>query len=75
MEELKKIVSKVLNIDANRINDRLSRDNTEEWDSFNHLMLISEIEKKIKVKFTMPEVARIRTFRELQESTSSKMRK
>ena len=47
MDSLKQIVSRVLNIDS--INENVSRNNTEEWDSFNHLLLISEIEKELGV--------------------------
>lgn len=72
MESLKQIASRVLNIDINKINEKVSRNNTEEWDSFNHLLLISEIEKEIKVRFTMLEVEQIKTFKELQEAVSKK---
>ena len=72
MENLRQIVSRVLNLGMDKINDELSRNNAEEWDSFNHLLLISEIEKEIKVKFTMLEVERIKTFKELQEVISKK---
>ncbi len=74
MESLKQIVSRVLNIDMNRINEKMSRNSTEEWDSFNHLMLISEIEKEMNIKFTMLEVEQVKTFRELQEIVSKKMK-
>ena len=72
MDSLKQIVSRVLNMDIRRINEKVSRSSTEEWDSFNHLMLISEIEKELKVKFTMLEVEQIKTFKELQEAISRK---
>ena len=72
MDSLKQIVSRVLNMDISRINEKVSRSSTEEWDSFNHLMLISEIEKELKVKFTMLEVEQIKTFKELQEAISRK---
>lgn len=72
MDSLKQIVSRVLNIAINKINEKVSRNNTEEWDSFNHLLLISEIEKELKVKFTMLEVEQIKAFKELQEVVSKK---
>lgn len=72
IENIKEIVSRVFNIDINKINDELSRDNTVEWDSFNHLLLINEIEKGMGVKFTVSEVEKINTFKELKEIISSK---
>lgn len=72
MEQLKKIMTCVLNIRNDKITDDLSRDNNENWDSFNHLLLISEIEKKMGIKFSISDVARIKTFKQLKEFITSK---
>lgn len=72
MGNLKEIVSRVFGIDIDRVNDQLTHDNTEQWDSFNHLLLISEIEKEMNVSFTISEVEQIRTFKELREIISKK---
>jgi acyl carrier protein len=72
MDKLRGIMSRVLNIDVGEINDDISRNDTEQWDSFNHLLLISEIEKEMGVKFTTPEVEEIKTFRDLREAVSRK---
>ena len=72
METLKNIVSRVFNVPANKINDELARDTIEEWDSFNHLLLISEVEKEIGIKFTILEVGKIKTLKELKESIAKK---
>lgn len=72
MEQLKKIMTCVLNIRNGKIADDLSRDNNENWDSFNHLLLISEIEKKMGIKFSISDVARIKTFKQLKEFITSK---
>ena len=74
MDNLKKIVAKVLNIDEIRVNDSLSMSNAEEWDSFNHLLLISEIEKELGITFSIQEVEKIKSFRDLREIVSSKGR-
>lgn len=73
MEELKQIFSNIMGIDANDIKGDLSRDNNELWDSFNHLLIISEIESKLKVKFTMEEVESIHTFLELEDLVQNKI--
>jgi len=72
MEELKKIASKVLNIEESKVNDELTMDNAEQWDSFNHLLLISEIEKELGIKFSIQEVEKIKSFKDLKEIVSSK---
>lgn len=74
MEKLKEIVSRVLNIEAAKINDGLVR-GSEEWDSFNHLLLISEIEKEMNVKFITQEIEKIKTFKNLREIVLNKENK
>ncbi len=68
MTPLKKIVSKVLGIEENMVRPELSRENTSEWDSFNHLLLISEVEKAMNIRFTMEEVGAIKNFEQLEKS-------
>jgi len=72
MEQLKKIVAKVLNVDESKVDDDLTMDNAEQWDSFNHLLIISEIEKEMGVKFSIQEVEKIKSFKDLKEVVSNK---
>ena len=74
MENLRKITSKVLGIEEEKINDELSREKEELWDSFNHLLLVSEIEKEMGIKFTMPEVEEIKTFKDLNKLIEEKIK-
>jgi len=66
MDKLKEILSKILEIDKNKINDKSSPDNIESWDSFNHLLIISEIEKELGISIDMGKVGEIRTFGDLK---------
>lgn len=59
MSRLKKILSKVLEVDEKEIHDDSSPDAIESWDSFNGLMLVTELENEFKVNFTMDEVINI----------------
>ena len=54
-EKLYKIISRVFNVDSNKINDETSPENLEEWDSFNFYVLLDEIENGFKVKFDLDE--------------------
>ena len=45
MKRVKAIISKVLQIPESNVDDNTSPENTENWDSFNALLLISEFEK------------------------------
>lgn len=71
MENLKIIVASVLGIRKDRI-DSLTKSDCAEWDSFNHLMLMSEIEKKIGIKFTIKEIESIDSFKKLKSMVDKK---
>jgi len=59
METLKELVAIVLGVNKEEINDNSSPESISSWDSFNSLMLISELEKNFNVKFTMDEVTSV----------------
>lgn len=61
MNSLKKIITEVLGVDEEDINDDSSPDNIESWDSFNGLMLVSELESQYKIHFSVDEVVNIKT--------------
>lgn len=68
MKRLKQILSKVLQIDENKITDETSPDNAETWDSFNGLMLVSELENEFNVQFTMDEVMSVKCVKDIKEA-------
>ena len=53
------------------ISDDFSRKN-KEWDSFNHLSLISEIESEMGIVFSMEEVNKINSYKDLCEIVLNK---
>ena len=67
MSKLKKLFAKVLSIEESKINEKLSKENTSEWDSFNNLLLISEIEKQFNINFTITEAEEIKTFEDISK--------
>ena len=60
MGKFVKVVSKVLKIKPNKINDKTSPMNVKSWDSFRGLLLITEIEKAFRIKFSMDEILSIK---------------
>lgn len=55
------IVARVLDLEPERVGEGLTREDAETWDSFNHLLLISTIEKETGAKFTVPQIGRIKS--------------
>ena len=60
MKKLKSIIAGVLRIEPDTITEETTPAMVPSWDSFNALMLVSELESKYSVKFTMEEVQSVR---------------
>ena len=65
MKDLKALVARILGLPVEKISDSLLREDTPEWDSFNHLMLVSEVEKEFGVQIQMAEVEKIHSYADL----------
>ncbi|AJA92241.1 acyl carrier protein [Candidatus Nitrosopelagicus brevis] len=65
-EKLYKIISRVFNVDYNKINDETSPENLEEWDSFNFYVLLDEIENEFNIKFDLDETLDIKKIGDLK---------
>jgi len=60
MSKFKKTVSKVLKIKPDKVNDKTAPMNVKSWDSFRGLLLITEIEKAYRMKFSTEEILSIK---------------
>ena len=59
-EKLYQIISRVFNVESEKINDETSPDNLEEWDSFNFYVLLDELENEFNIKFDLNETFEIK---------------
>lgn len=66
MQRLKAILSQVLDVKAEEINDQTSPETVENWDSFNALILVSELERQYQVKFTMQEITSVKSVKDIK---------
>jgi len=51
-EKLKEVVSDILAVDINNIDENSSSDNIDQWDSLSHIRLVMAIEAEFEVKLT-----------------------
>ena len=65
-EIIKEICARVFNLKISDVPEDISKENTPEWDSLNNLMLLTEIEKKYKMKFTAKEINKIRSLKDIE---------
>ena len=54
--KLKQVVSDILEVDIDDINENSSPDNIEKWDSLSHIKLVMAIEVEFNVKLTSDDM-------------------
>ncbi len=67
-QKLMTLISSVLNIDENSINNETSPENTESWDSFNALVMVSELESQFEVQFSIEEVYSVACVKDIKDA-------
>lgn len=58
--KLFEILSDVLEIDIEKVNESLSQDNTDDWDSVTHLTLIAEIEDEFEISLEPEDIEKMK---------------
>ena len=51
----------------------LTADDVEGWDSLNNTLIITEIQKQFKIKFTLPEVLKLENIGDLLDAIEGKL--
>lgn len=67
-DALASVIARVLEIDKSTITNSLSPAQVPSWDSFNALLLVSELEKEFKVTFTMDEVTAVKCVKDIKDA-------
>jgi len=65
-EKLIEIISQVMNISPDEINDESGPENIENWTSFNSYVLLNELEKGFEQKFTMEEAMDVKNVADIK---------
>ena len=66
MSKLKDILSRIFNVSPDSITDATSPENTEGWDSFNSLLMATELEKEFKVKFSLEDIVSVKSVSDIK---------
>jgi len=72
MEKFNSIVTEILKIPQEEIDDSLTPQDIPDWDSMNYLLFIAEIEKEFHVSFSMDEVLNAKSLGAVREILRSK---
>ena len=64
--DVKTIIAKVFSIPESEVNDESGPENIENWDSFNGLILVDELENHFKIKFTISEITDVKNVADIK---------
>lgn len=67
-KKLSDILVRVLGVREEEITDAMSPQTVSSWDSYNALMLVSELETAFNVHFTMDEVVAVRNVGDIRSA-------
>lgn len=71
-DALLNLFAEVLEVDAGKLNDNTSPDNTSQWDSLAAMGLVVAIEEKFGVQLTTKEIMKMTTIGLARETLRSK---
>ena len=63
---VKVIIAKVFSIPESEVNDESGPENIENWDSFNGLILVDELENHFKIKFSISEITDVKNVADIK---------
>lgn len=72
-QTIKDVMALVLNIDAQKIDDDTSKDNTPGWDSANHINLVLALEEEFSLSFEVTELEMMTSYYEILGVVGSKL--
>lgn len=72
-QTIKELMSIILNIDAAKIDDGTSMDNTPGWDSANHINLVLALEEEFSISFEVSEFEMMVSFFDVVQVVGAKL--
>jgi acyl carrier protein len=61
-------LNRILGIPVKSINDKTAPENVESWDSFNGLMIATELERVFEATFTIDEVISVKNVGDIKKN-------
>lgn len=71
-QSVNELVADILGLDPSGVDDDYSREAADNWDSLNHLRIITAVERSYSVSLTMKEIEDATSVRRLAELVSRK---
>ena len=74
MQELNRILNKILKIDIRELNENLSMQDCEIWDSLKHMELIISIEENLNIELSMDDVMNMTDIGTIKKIVNEKLK-
>lgn len=71
-QKIKSILSSVLNIPVNELNDNASSNNIEKWDSLHHMNVIFALEEEFGVQFSDDDIVQMSDYKTIVQKVKEK---
>lgn len=72
-QNVKSVMADILNIPENAITESTSVDNTEGWDSANHIQLVVALEQEFSVSFDVNEIESMLSYQDILDTIQFKL--
>lgn len=70
---LNEVVADILGLEPDEVGDDLSRESADNWDSLNHLRIITAVEHAFSIRLTMAEIESTNSVARLREVVQGKV--
>jgi acyl carrier protein len=71
-QKLKEMMSELFKMNDSEITDDLTMKDTDVWDSFKHMELVTSIEQEMGVELTFDEIVAMKTFKDIKRILAEK---
>ncbi len=68
IDEVLKVISSIIGVPVEKLNENSSPETVEYWDSFKHMNLILALEEEFKVTFSDKEITEMRNVKSILET-------
>jgi acyl carrier protein len=72
-QRIRQIMADILDLDPNKIDDGTSMDNTEAWDSANHISLVLALEEEFSILFDVAEMEAMISYADIVQAVSARV--
>jgi acyl carrier protein len=73
MEKLNKILCEVFRLKEDKLNDTLTMEDIEKWDSLTHMDLITSLEEGLEIQLTMDDIMSMKDIKTIKNIVQEKL--